>query len=269
MRRIRALVAKDFAELRQSPGIFIPSLLTGLAAIFYPFVIAVIIPAVTGERLSDSSDFEVAKLFYQTEPGVSNLSPEAAVQAFIFQQTLALLVGLTTVTGGMSVAAHSVIGEKQARTLEPLLSTPLKTSELLAAKVVSAALPGVVLTTGCFALYVALIAAIAEPGVWMALLTPRSLGLVFIVGPLASLLGLQLAVCASSRVNDPRSAQQLGALVLILPVGILQVAQFVAGVVLTAPILLAISAVLIVGNLFVLRAAISLFDRESILIRWK
>ena len=35
----------------------------------------------------------------------------------------------------MSVAAHSVIGEKQARTLEPLLATPLKTSELLAAKV--------------------------------------------------------------------------------------------------------------------------------------
>ena len=84
-----------------------------------------------------------------------------------------------------------------------------------------------------------LIAALAEPGVWRAMLTARSLGLVFIVGPLAALLGLQLAVCASSRVNDPRSAQQLGALVLIIPVGVLQVAQFVGGVVLTAPILLA------------------------------
>ena len=269
MRRIRALVAKDFAELRHSPGIFIPSLITGAAAIFYPFVIAVIIPIVSGERLSDSSDFDVAKIFYQSEPGVQNLSPEGAVQAFIFQQTLALLVGLTTVTGGMSVAAHSVIGEKQARTLEPLLATPLKTGELLAAKVVSAAVPGVVLTTACFILYVLLIAWLAEPGVWAAMLTSRSLGLVFVVGPLASLLGLQLAVCASSRVNDPRSAQQVGAIVLIIPVGILQVAQFVAGIVLTAPILLGISAVLAIGNLLVLRAAIALFDRESILIRWK
>jgi hypothetical protein len=75
MRRVAALVAKDFAELRQSPGIFIPSLLTGLAAIFYPFVIAVIIPAVTGERLSDSSDFDIAKLFYQTEPSAPTLNP--------------------------------------------------------------------------------------------------------------------------------------------------------------------------------------------------
>jgi ABC-2 type transport system permease protein len=105
--------------------------------------------------------------------------------------------------------------------------------------------------------------------VWVALLTPRSLGLVFVVGPLASLLGLQMAVCASSRVNDPRSAQQLGALILIIPVGILQVAQFVGGIVLTVPILSGISAVLAAGNLLVLRAAIAIFDRESILIRWK
>jgi ABC-2 type transport system permease protein len=269
MRRVLALVAKDFAELRHSPGIFIPALLTGVATILYPFVIAVIIPAVTGERLSDSSDFEIAALFHRTEPGVANLNPEAAIQAFIFQQALALLVGITTVTGGMSVAAHSVIGEKQARTLEPLLATPLKTSELLAAKVISAAVPGVVLTTACYLAYVLLIALFAEPGVWTALLTARSLGLVFIVGPLASLLGLQLAVCASSRVNDPRSAQQLGAFVLIVPVGILQVAQFVGGLILTAPILFGIGLVLAAGNVLVLRVAIRLFDRESILIRWK
>src|SRR6185503_16854339 len=116
----------------------------------------------------------------------------------------------------------------------------------------------------CFIVYVMLIAVFAEPGVWLAMLTARSLGLVFIVGPLASLLGLQLAVCASRRVNDPRSAQQVGALVLIVPLGILQVAQFVGGIVLTAPILSAIGAVLAVGNLIVLRAAIALFDRESI-----
>ena len=269
MKRIAAIVAKDFAELRHSPGIFVPALLIGVGAILYPFVIAVIIPAATGERLSDSSDFEIAELFNRTEPGVQGLSPEAAIQAFIFQQALALLVGITTVTGGMSVAAHSVIGEKQARTLEPLLATPLKTSELLAAKVLSALIPGVLLTTICYLAYVVLIAVFAEPGVWRALLTPRSLGLVGIIGPLASLLGLQLAVCASSRVNDPRSAQQLGAFVLIVPVGILQVAQFTGGVVLRGPVLLLIAAGLAVGNLLVLRAAITIFDRESILVRWK
>ena len=269
MKRVRALIAKDFAELRHSPGIFVPALLTGLAAILYPFVIAVIVPAVAGERLSASGDFEIAERMYRSEPGAHRLSAEGAIQAFIFQQALALVVGLTTVTGGMSVAAHSVIGEKQARTLEPLLATPLRTGELLAAKVISAALPGVALTVGCYVLYVALIAVFAEPAVWLTLLSVRSLAIVFVIGPLAALLGLQLAVCASSRVNDPRSAQQLGAVIVIIPVGVLQVAQFVGGLVLTVPILLAIAVVLLAANALVLRVAISLFHRESILIRWK
>jgi ABC-2 type transport system permease protein len=269
MRRIAAILSKDLAELRQSPGVFVPAVLTGAAAILYPFLIAVIIPYFAGERLSDSSDFEIAEMMYRTNPGFRSLSPEGAIQAFIFQQALAFLVGLTTVTGGMSVAAHSVIGEKQARTLEPLLATPLRTTELLAAKVIGAAGPGIALTTLCYSLYVALIAIFAEPGVWTALLDERSLALVFLVGPLAALLGLQLAVCASSRVKDPRSAQQLGAVILIVPVGILQVAQFVGGVVLTGPILLGIGLVLAAGNALVLKIAVSIFDRESILIRWK
>ena len=261
MRRISALVWKDLAELRKSPAIFVPALLTGCAAILYPFVIAVIIPAVTNERLSDSSDFEIATMFYRIEPAARSLSPEGAIQAFIFQQTLALLVGLTTVTGGMSIAAHSVISEKQARTLEPLLATPLRTFELLAAKVISAAAPGVTLTTVCFIAYVTLIATFAEPGVWRAMLTTRALAQVFVLGPLAGLFGLQLAVCASSRVKDPRSAQQLGAILLIIPVVILQVAQFVGGVVLTAPLLAGIAAVLTLADAVALRAAGAIFYR--------
>ena len=88
----------------------------------------------------------------------------------------------------MSVAAHSVIGEKQARTLEPLLATPVTTFELLAAKVIGAALPGIALMAACFAVYVGAVAIFAERGVWMMLLTARSLALVFVMGPLAAVL---------------------------------------------------------------------------------
>lgn len=269
MRRVTALLSKDLAELRHSPGIFVPAVLTGVASVLYPFVIAIIVPYVAGERLSDSSDFEIAVEMYRTQRGARTLSPEGAIQAFIFQHALILMVGLTTVTGSMSVAAHSVIGEKVARTLEPLLATPLKTSELLAAKVIGAAVPGLALTALCFSVYVAAVAIFAEPGVWASLLNPRSLSLVFVMGPLAALLGLQLAVCASSRVSDPRSAQQLGALVIVIPIAVLQVAQFVGGIVLTAPIILAMAAALALANAIVLRMSIAIFDRESILTRWR
>ena len=269
MRRIAALIAKDLAELRHSPGIFVPAVFTGLATVVYPFVIAIIVPYFAGEQLSDSSDFEIAAEMYRLQESARALSTEGAIQAFIFQHALVLMVGLTTVTGSMAVAAHSVIGEKQARTLEPLLATPLRTSELLAAKVVGAAIPGFLLMALCFAIYLIAVAIWAEAGVWLSLLNLRTLSLVFVTGPLAALLGLQLAVCASSRVNDPRSAQQYGAILIVVPIAALQIAQFVGGVVLTAPIILAVATALSLANAVLFRVGITVFDREAILTRWK
>jgi ABC-2 type transport system permease protein len=269
MKRIAAIVAKEFNELRRSPSIFLPALLTGAAATIYPFVIAIVVPYFAGERLSDSSDFEVATQVFRSQPEARGLTPEGAIQAFVFEYALVLMVGLTTVTGSMAVAAHSIIGEKQARTLEPLLATPVTTFELLAAKVIGAALPGIALMAACFAVYVGAVAIFAEHGVWMMLLTARSLALVFVMGPLAALLGLQLAVCASSRVNDARTAQQLGALIIVLPIAALQIGQFLTGAVLTARTILAIALLLCAGNAILMSIAIRLFDRESILTRWK
>jgi ABC-2 type transport system permease protein len=267
MTRVLALLEKELADLRQNPAVFMPAVLTGFFSILLPFIIAIVVPQVAGERLSDSSDFEVAIEMYRSEPSVQGLDPEGAVQAWIFQQFLVLLV-LTPVAGSMSVAAYSVIGEKQARTLEPLLATPLTTFELLAAKVLGSLVPAAVLTVACFGLYVAGVAVFAQPGAYRALFTPRSLGIVFVLGPLAALAALQLAVCVSSRVNDARSAQQIGALI-ILPIAGLLVVQLTGNFTLTAPIIAFIALALAGVNAALTLIGIALFDRESILTRWK
>jgi ABC-2 type transport system permease protein len=179
-----------------------------------------------------------------------------------------VLLVLTPVAGSMSVAAYTVVGEKQARTLEPLLATPITTFELLAAKILGALLPAVALTFVSFFLYLAGISVLAHPGVFRILLTPRSLAVLFLLGPLAALAALQLAVCVSSRVNDARSAQQIGALI-ILPIAGLLVAQLTGSLLLTLPLIIGIAAVLGVFNILLMRIGISLFDRETILTRWK
>ena len=267
MTRIAALLEKEFADLRHNLGIFVPGVLTAAISIVLPFFVAVIVPAWTGERLSDSSDFQLALELYRTQPISRGLEPEAAIQAWVFQQFLPLLV-IAPVAASMSVAAYTVIGEKQARTLEPLLATPLTTFELLAAKVLGSLVPAVALTITCFGLYAAGVAAFAQPGAVRALFTARSLGIVFVLGPLAALAALQLAVCVSSRVNDARSAQQIGALI-ILPVAGLLVMQLTGNFVLTAPIIAFLALVLACINAALMLLGIALFDRESILTRWK
>ena len=262
-----ALLAKELTDLRQHPAVFLPALLTGGLSIVLPFFVAIIVPYLTGERLSDSNDFEVAVEMYRQQPVARGLDPEGAVQAWIFQQFLVLLV-LTPVAGAMAVAAYSVIGEKQARTLEPLLATPISTSELLAAKVLGSLIPALGLTVLCLGIYVAGVAILARPGVYRVLLSPRALGVMFLLGPLSALAALQLAVCVSSRVNDARSAQQIGALI-ILPISALLIAQLIGGVLLTGSLILLLSAALVILNVLLMRVAIALFDRESILTRWK
>lgn len=267
MSRILALLGKELSDLRQHPAVFVPAILTAFFSILLPFFGAIIVPRVAGERLSDSSDLEIAVEMYRNQPSMRALDPEGAIQAWIFQQFLVLLV-LAPVAGSMSVAAYSVTGEKQARSLEPLLATPLTTFELLAAKVLGAFLPALMLTLACFGVYIAGVALFAQPGVAWALLTPASLAVVFLLGPLAALSGLQLAVCVSSRVNDARSAQQLGALI-ILPIGALLVLELTGGFLLTLPVIAFIALALAGVNAGLMLLGIALFDRESILTRWK
>jgi ABC-2 type transport system permease protein len=267
MRRIAALLGKELEDLRGNPAVFLPALITGIISIVMPFVVAVAVPYFTGERLADSSDFKIALEMYRNQPATQSLDPEGAIQALIFQQFLIMLV-LTPVAGAMSVAAYAVVGEKQARTLEPLLATPITTFELLAAKVLGALVPGVLLAAGCFAVYVIGIAALAHPGVYRTLFLPRSLLTIFLLGPLASLAALQMAVCVSSRVNDARSAQQIGALI-ILPITLLLVAEFTSNLQLTSSLLLTISAGLAVLDVALMGIGVRVFDRESILTRWK
>jgi len=247
--------------------VFLPAVLTGVISILMPFVIAVAVPYFTGERLADSSDFRIAAEMYRDQPATRSLDPEGAIQAMIFQQFLIMLV-LTPVAGAMSVAAYAVIGEKQARTLEPLLATPITTFELLAGKILGALLPGLALVTICFALYVGGVAILARPGVYRTLFFPRALLTIFLLGPLASLAALQLAVCVSSRVNDARSAQQIGALI-ILPISALLIAEFTSNLQLTSGVILLISAFMAALNVALVGIGIRLFDRESILTRWK
>jgi len=262
-----ALLRKELADDRQNLGLFVPSLIVAVVAILLPVFVAIVVPYATGERLSDSSDFEIAVELYRSQPGTRTLDPEAAIQAYLFQFFAVMLV-LIPVTSSMSLAAYSVVGEKQARTLEPLLVTPITTFELLGAKVLGAFLPSIALTAVSYIVYVLMTVIFARPGVAGILLGARSIATVFVLGPLAALAALQMAVCVSSRVNDARTAQQIGVLV-ILPIPGLLVGQLFGALTLSVPVIASIALGLLAINAGLIWLAIALFDRETILTRWK
>jgi ABC-2 type transport system permease protein len=149
-----------------------------------------------------------------------------------------------------------------------LLATPISTFELLVAKVIGALLPTLAISAAGLLLYLGGIAVFAQPGVFAAMATARTFVLVGIVTPAAALASLQAAIVVSSRVNDARTAQQFGILI-ILPLTAVFIAQFSGAFLLTSAVLLLVGVGLVVVWMLLLGVSVALFDRETILTRWR
>ena len=266
--RIRTLIGKELREFRSNPSSVLPVAILVVICVALPFFVLIVIPHMTGQSLAaDHTIRQIVAVASLTQPSLTWLSPEGAAQAFLFQQFLLLFL-VAPIVGAVSLASYSVVGEKQGRTLEPLLTTPVSAPELLISKVLASFLPSVVIEALGLAAYAALIGVFAAPGVPAALFSMRSLVMVGLVGPLASLAALQLTIAVSSRVNDPRSAQQISVL-LVLPLVLMLVGQIAGAFIVTTLMLVVAGLALGMLWLVLILFSVALFERETILTRWK
>jgi ABC-2 type transport system permease protein len=165
------------------------------------------------------------------------------------------------------IAAYSIVGEKNSHTLEPLLATPLETWQLLMAKSLSAIIPAISATWISAGLFTAELAFFTVPGVIGQVITPGYLVLLLVTAPVLTLTPVALTVMASSRFNEPRAAAQASTVIFVVLVLILSrvnighaidpLASFMASIIIAA-----------VG-LVLFWIATGIFQRESILTRWK
>ena len=72
----------------------------------------------------------------------------------------------------------------------------------------------------------------------------------------------------SSRVNDPRVAQQVGG-IIIVPIIAITLFQATGTLLVGAAGYVLLAAIVLVASLIGLRAGVALFDREAILTRWR
>ncbi|HUT26901.1 MAG TPA: ABC transporter permease subunit [Methanomassiliicoccales archaeon] len=167
------------------------------------------------------------------------------------------------------IASYTMVGEKLNRSLEPLLATPTSDLEILTGKVVSILLPSMLVTWICFVPFVVIVNLIAGPVLdYLPLPDLTWIVVVFLLGPLFCLVSILGNVIISSRVNDVRSAQQLGSLVILPIVGFFAVA-LLGAIALTLPYLLTVALVMICVDITLFYLATRIFGREEILVRWR
>ena len=200
-------------------------------------------------------------------PLPEGLSLSERFRVFFLSQLPSYLL-LIPVMISVSFATFSIVEEKQERTLEPLLATPVRTWELLFGKALAGAIPSLLITWFCAGLFTAGIVWMGSGHLLGFVLNAQWLISLFLLVPLFSLLAFMLGVIASSKANDPKTAQNI-AIIVILPILAILGAQLTGSVVFTSPMLIVLAIVLGILNFFVLQIAVRLFQRESIVVKWR
>jgi ABC-2 type transport system permease protein len=238
-----------------------------LGAVAFPALVFAAIPTgLVAFIQARSLDPEQMGQIQQYIANFPNVPAKLAAQAFIVTNFMAYFLLIPAMVP-MAIATQSVIGEKVARSLEPQLATPLEVSELLAGKTIAAALPAVTATWLVFIGYGYVNGLIADPRLTRFVFSDVWIVAMLTLVPLICLLSVLLGIVISSRVNDPRTAQQIGGFVVI-PIIAIAVAQFFGGHATFSMQQVLIGDLLVAGLVGIaLLIGSWAFERESILTR--
>lgn len=236
--RVRALLRKEFAEYRRNKLIVITMVVLPAAFLFVAARAAFTLPAHASATL-------LRVVFGQ---------------ARLFLYMLPLFLPST-------IAAYSVIGEREQGALEPVLTTPATDGELLLGKALAPAVPAVGLSWLLYAAYVAFAFAIGKHVVLNEMATGSQLLAEAVLAPSLAGYSIVIGLIISARSSDIRVAQQLSALATLPLLAIVGIGSFnVAGRGLGFYI--GASVLIVVIDALALAVAVRSFSRERLMSRY-
>lgn len=233
--RIRAIAFKEMRDYRRNR--FVVSTMSILPLIFIVLPIIDIFKLGADVPASELDDLIGAALLY-----------------------LLLIPALVPAT----VAAYSVVGEREQGTLEPVLTTPMRKEEFLLGKALAVFVPTIVIAYTMFGVFLAAVGLFAHQDAVTDVFTVSRILPQVLFTPLLAGWSIWAAIAISAKVGDVRVAQQLGSLVSLPPLAVASLMNF--GVIQpTVGLALALGAALLVIDLGAWRLVSMLFDRERLI----
>ncbi len=263
MNIIRTIIIKEWLDVRRNKLVLSVVLFVPLLMAAIPIAMLIIMGRVP---ISESDYQELGRML--ENPLFAGLTPIEAMQSVLASNYLILFLMMPLMVP-VTIAAYSIVGEKITRSLEPLLATPVSTTQLLLGKGLAAALPGVVtawFSYGIFLIFARIFS--VSDRVFRIFIDPMWLVAMFVLAPLLTVMAVNVGIIVSSRTSDPRAAEQLGSLV-ILPLMVLFIGPLVGLIQLNSATFWIASLIVLVLDAILLYLGVKLFQRETILTRWK
>jgi ABC-2 type transport system permease protein len=266
--KVTLVFMKDWREVRRNWQIILP-------VIAIPVMVSVLIPMVTllipvwvdssmtsfegfGSLVVGLPDSVQADLV-----GMTEMQQAIYVMALYFFAPFFLIIPLMA---SSVIASDSFAGEKERKTIEALLTTPISDGELFLGKVMVSFVPAIAVTIASFGIYSAIIDIISVSVFGGQPLLPNLMWilLIFGVAPTIALAGIGLTVMISTRVKGVREAQQIS-VILLIPVLSLLFGQASGAIVLGPFVVAALIGLFAIIDIFVFYIGVKLFRREEIL----
>jgi ABC-2 type transport system permease protein len=262
MERIRTLIDKEWAEAFKNKMVLGTVVFMPILFMLLPLFQLALMRNIPASELNDIPAAILAVCQQQ------NFTPSECVQGWLVNQFLLLFL-LIPLAVPVTIASYSIVGEKSTRSLEPLLATPTSTAEIIVGKALASVIPAIGATWLAFIIF--LIGArffVASDRVYALFMNPTWFVAMLIVAPLFTVFSVNVAIIISSRVNDPRAAEQIGMLVM-LPLMAIFFGAILGLIPLNTTTMLLLSAVTLLADIGLVLLGVKLFQRETILTQWK
>jgi ABC-2 type transport system permease protein len=230
-RRVRAIARKELREYRRNR-----SLVAGMAIIPLIFLVQ---PLVSVFTVSASASVELSH-----------------------RHELLYLLGIPALVPA-TLAAYTVVGEREQSTLEPVLTTPIRREELLLGKALAVLIPSTAIAYAVYASFIACVALLARPGVAPALIRGPDILAQLIFTPLIAAWSIWVGIAMSTRSSDIRVAQQLGALASLPSIAVTTLIA-IDVIHATPRLALCLGAALLLADLLGWRVVSMMLDRERL-----
>lgn len=233
-----------------------------------PFVFTVVIPTVMLVLIlympETSDDFnEILAII----PGFSTGSNvRLSIITFFINSVIPLFFIIIPIMSASVMAASSFVGEKEKKTLETLLYSPISLVKIFTAKIYASLFLSLFV---CFLSFIVMITVLQlELMILRGINLPLDIVTWFIIlcllSPAMSLLAITLTVGGSAKAQTVEESQQRAAF-LVLPIILLIVGQFTGLIILSPLLLVAFAIIFIVLAVFLMKRASSKFNYEVLL----
>jgi ABC-2 type transport system permease protein len=260
-------LAKELRDIWRNKQVLPAYFLLPVIAVGISVLFTLILPGIVQAKKKDPG-MDIIVRIVQTLPDFAGMPLQEGITRY-FLRNLAGFFLLMPVALSSFAAAFSIVGEKQQRTLEPILATPITDRQFLMAKLVASITPAIALTW-LAGLAAAVMVDFISWERYGYLLLPDRFWLVGLLA-LAPVMGIASVLATmhfSARMTDPQAANQFTGLVII-PIFLLIVGLFGRTLTLSFVFLWSACLVVLLLDVVLFRFILRKFQREEILTRWK